>query len=184
MRWRGCFFGTGSKVRGRSNSQRVARTQALTSSVLRRGWPLQVAIFKRATALRSSRVAESLGRKTGEGTYSEGGRYGIRSARSPVGKTSKWMGRTSARHFASAILSFSLSADRLSCTERRALIVSYANGFTSVSLRIDSRWPSGLFPSTKYFLRCWSQIVLLDPQSVRRRQRLDCGDRYGDGKHF
>ena len=37
------------------------------------------------------------------------------------------MGSTSARHFANAVFAFSLSADLLSFTEARALIVSYAN---------------------------------------------------------
>jgi hypothetical protein len=54
------------------------------------------------------------------------GEKGVGSAGSLVAKTSKWMGRASAKHFANAALSFSLSADLLSFTETRASMVSYA----------------------------------------------------------
>jgi hypothetical protein len=62
------------------------------------------------------------------GTFLEGGfgEKGIGSGESPVAKRSKWMGRASAKHFANAVLSFSLSADLLSFTETRASMVSYA----------------------------------------------------------
>ena len=107
----------------------------------------------------------------------------MRSARSPVGKRSKWMGRTSARHFASAFLSFSLSADRLSFTEARALIISYANGSGAAISALDAKWLDTFFLAKKSSVRCRSQISLLDFQSPQRRKRSDCGDRYGDGKH-
>jgi hypothetical protein len=86
--------------------------------------PCRLKICTRATAPRSSRVAEFSHDNSAEGT-NLGGR---RMARSPmvhslVVKKSKWM-RTSVRHFANAVLFFWLSADsgdrslyRISATE-------------------------------------------------------------------
>ena len=53
---------------------------------------MQEAICTRAASPRSSRVAEFSRENSAEGTNSEDGRKGIRSARSPVAKRSKWMG--------------------------------------------------------------------------------------------
>ena len=108
---------------------------------------MEAASCTRTAASRSSRVAEFSRENSAEGRNSRAGRKGIRSARSPVAKRStwmgasgssiggtgsspvakrfKWMGRTSAKHFANAVLSFSLSADLLSWTETRASMVSY-----------------------------------------------------------
>jgi hypothetical protein len=151
----------------------------LTRADVREGRPLQLAICTRATAPRTSGVVEPR-KNNAEGTNSEGGTKGIRSARSSVAKRSKWMGRTSARHFANAVFSFWLSADLLSFTETRAIMVSYAN-IASSCFGLGSKWLSCREETPKSSWRRRSQVWLLDFQSLTRRKRSDCGDRYGDG---